>query len=207
MAQEAATRPLYNSKHEIVAQQLAQGKTIAEAMQAAGYGPEVSSPVGGRRIGRLIRYRVVYLQKQMIEARLVTSAKLHERWSEVFEADIADIMTDVGGFKPITEWPKIWRQMLSGVDVKELFERSTDGEASSWDRIGQLVKIKFVSMKDAAEVLGRLKRVDAFVSRVEEKHEHLHLHLNEVRAKVQEARERLIRAANPPAEEHIHGKH
>ena len=106
----------------------------------------------------------------------------------MFEADIADILQPGRNtFKPIHEWPKVWRQMLSSVDVKELFERSKDGGDASWDKIGEVVKLKFVSVKELGELIGRHKLVDAFVAhKAEEKHLHVHLHA--------EIENRLLRA-------------
>lgn len=172
---------LENVRHEIVAQRLAIGETQKAALLAAGYTEKSATYWSGRVAHRPeVEARVAELLKERENAVLVTVDKMHRRYSEMFEADIADIVeVSVDGsmfrFKPITQWPKIWRQMLSGFDVKELFERSKDGGNASWDKIGELVKIKFVQVKDLGELLGRLKPVDAFVQQKQEQHLHLHL--------------------------------
>ena len=70
----------------------------------------------------------------------------------------------IGCYKPITEWPVTWRRMLSSAEVKELFEHSRDGEGASWDKIGDLVKIKFVDPLKLIELAMQHKRVDAKVN-------------------------------------------
>lgn len=92
----------------------------------------------------------------------ITMQDIHLRLSEMFDADIGDIFNEDGKFKPIHEWPRVWRQMLSGTEVKELFERSKDGGNSSWDQVGELVRMKFADPLKIMELAGRLRPVDAF---------------------------------------------
>ena len=102
------------------------------------------------------------------------------RLSDMFNADIGDIIEpaqipnpDVpgdmcsnpraGSYRPIHEWPAVWRRMLSGSEVKELFEHSKDGEGASWDKIGELVKIKFIDPLKLIELAMKHKGVNAMV--------------------------------------------
>ncbi|UQO04941.1 hypothetical protein L0Z13_11325 [Burkholderia multivorans] len=45
-----------------------------------------------------------------------------------------DILTDDMALKPVSEWPKAWRQYMSGFDLAEMFEgtrrRARDGRES-----------------------------------------------------------------------------
>ncbi len=157
---------LTNPKHEIFASNLAAGKSQKDAAIAAGYKPSRAAFTGSRlmvKFGKEISSRISDIQTTVSNGLLVDAFKLHKRWSEMFEADIADIMMPDGHYKQIHEWPKVWRQMLQGCDVKELFERSKDGKGASWDKVGEVVKLKFVSVRELGELLGRHKRVDAFV--------------------------------------------
>src|SRR5207244_4812976 len=104
------------------------------------------------------------IAEEQRKKRFVTAENLHERWSEMFNADIKDICESTGKLKPIALWPKVWRQMLSGLDVKELYERSKDGGDKSWDVIGQIIKVKTVSVKDLGELLGKHKAWDALIN-------------------------------------------
>jgi phage terminase small subunit len=118
---------------------------------------------------------------------LVDAAHLHLLWSEMLHADIADIIeadgTDSAGeyrfkFKPITAWPRIWRQMVTSLDVKELFNSSSSPDGKkSWEKIGQIIKLRFIEQTKLGELLGRHKAVDAFVHTKEE-HLHVHAHMD-----------------------------
>src|SRR5262249_9551283 len=75
-------------------------------------------------------------------------------------ADIQDITDELGRFKPITQWPKIWRQMLQGAEVEERYERAKDGE-KRWDAAGKVVKVRFIDRLEAFELLWRHVAVEA----------------------------------------------
>jgi Terminase small subunit len=76
-------------------------------------------------------------------------------------ADIQDIVDELGRFKPISQWQKIWRQMLRGCEVEERYERAIDGE-KKWDAAGRVVKVRFIDRLKAIELLGRHINVKAF---------------------------------------------
>lgn len=183
---------LKNPKHEIFAVEYAKGKSAEESMLVAGYSPSSARTHSERMSSNVvIRQRIAEIQETILNDSLVDSRKLHARWSEMFNADIGDIIDGaLGKFKPIHEWPKIWRQMLQGVDVKELFERSKDGGDASWDKVGEIVKIKFIEQLKLGELIGRHKTVDAFVTQKVEQHEHVHIHV-QVQEKLTQARQLL----------------
>lgn len=83
--------------------------------------------------------------------------------ADMIEADPLDIMNDDRKFKPLSEWPLIWRQMLSSCDIKELYKDK--------EKIGEIIKAKFVSKEKILEMLGRHISVNAFQK------DEMHLHL------------------------------
>lgn len=85
------------------------------------------------------------------------------RVADMLEADITDIVDDDGSYKPVKQWPKVWRQMLSGMDIKELYE----GRGDNRERIGEVVKIRFVDRLKALEILGKHVNVQAFRERID----------------------------------------
>lgn len=107
--------------------------------------------------------------------------------SQMLLADIADILDDEDNLLPIKQWPLIWRQMLVGVDVKELFERDITGKP---EKIGELIKAKFVNREKILELTGRHVSVKAFES------QSLHLHVQgDIVGRLQEGRQRVIEHA------------
>src|SRR3990167_2119701 len=102
--------------------------------------------------------------ESLLEDAPISATDLHIRLSQMFDADIADIIDpDTNCYKPIHKWPKIWRQMLTGSEIKEIYEHSKDGGGASWDKIGEVVKIRFVDQMKVLELAMKHKAVDAMV--------------------------------------------
>lgn len=77
----------------------------------------------------------------------------------VKEMDVVDILTDKGGIKPIGEWPKVWRQMIGGIDVTEIGDKE--------NAVGLLSKIKIPDKVKNLELIGRHVDVQAWKDRIE----------------------------------------
>ncbi len=80
------------------------------------------------------------------------------RLVEIDKMDVADILNDDGGCKPISDWPETWRRYLSGMDIAEMFD---DGSV-----IGMLKKIKWPDKVKNLELLGKHVDVQAFKERI-----------------------------------------
>jgi len=100
--------------------------------------------------------------EDVLEDAGVDATDAHIRLSQMFDADIADIIDEnTGSYKPIHQWPKIWRQMLTGAEIKELFELSKDSAGkNSTEKIGEIVKLRYVDQLKVIELLLRHKDVD-----------------------------------------------
>lgn len=81
-----------------------------------------------------------------------------KRLVEIDQMDCQDILTDTGAVKPVSEWPKIWRQFISGFDCSELFT----GSGEEKDFAGVLKKIKWPDKVKNLELIGRHINVQAF---------------------------------------------
>lgn len=102
------------------------------------------------RINELMAQRE---QRMQIDADYVLS-----RLVEIDQMDVADILDDRMSFRPISEWPKSWRQYLSGLDIAEMFEGAGDERVA----VGMLKKIKWPDKVKNLELLGKHVRVNAF---------------------------------------------
>ena len=80
----------------------------------------------------------------------------------MLKADIGDILNELGGFKPVHDWPLIWRQMLSATEVKELFAYTADG-GDVQQNVGQTIKAKFIARERILEIVGKHINVAAFI--------------------------------------------
>lgn len=92
----------------------------------------------------------------------VDAAYVLKRHIEIDQMDVLDILTEDGGMKPISEWPPIWRQYISGMDLAEMFEGYGDERTVA----GILKKIKWPDKVKNLELLGKHVEVGAYKENV-----------------------------------------
>jgi len=71
--------------------------------------------------------------------------------------DVADILDDAGNILPVRDWPKCWRQTISGLDVNEIL---------SGDVATVIKKIKWPDKVKNLELIGKHVDVQAFKDQV-----------------------------------------
>lgn len=103
-----------------------------------------------------------YIMKAMNERSQRTkidSDYVLQRLVEIDQMDVADILEEDGSTKPISKWPAVWRQYLSGIDIADMYE----GEGPA---VGVLKKIKWPDKVKNLELLGKHVDVQAFKERI-----------------------------------------
>ena len=112
------------------------------------------------------RPEVVAAIKEAIEARnqrvQVDADYVLNRLTEIDQMDLLDILEDDMSIKPLSKWPKVWRQSLSGFDIAEMFE----GAGKERDLVGLMKKIKWPDKVKNLELLGKHVNVNAFRDQV-----------------------------------------
>ncbi|WP_269973648.1 terminase small subunit [Pseudomonas aeruginosa] len=149
-ATQAAIRAGYSTRRATeIGYQLLQRPEVAQAIQAA---------------------MAERSQRTQVEADYVI-----RRLREIDEMDVLDILEDDGSFRSIRDWPKAWRQFLSGIEIAELFEGRGDDRRIA----GVLRKVKWPDKLRNLELLSRhvgtesaaldleLKRLDVAKKRAE----------------------------------------
>ena len=87
------------------------------------------------------------------------------RLREIDELDVIDILNEeLDAFKPLKEWPKPWRQSISGIDLQHIIS----GGEEPIEKV--IKKIKWPDKTKNLELIGRHVDVSAFKDRVEHKH-------------------------------------
>lgn len=108
------------------------------------------------------RPEVVAAIKSAMEARnqrtQVDADYVLNRLTEIDQMDLLDILDDDMSIKPLSKWPKVWRQSLSGFDIAEMFE----GVGKERDLVGLMKKIKWPDKVKNLELLGKHVNVNAF---------------------------------------------
>lgn len=132
-ATQAAIRAGYSEKTaEQQAYQLLQKPSVREAIAAA---------------------KIERSEKTKIDAAYVLN-----RLVEIDQMDVLDILDDEGHMKPVSQWPKVWRTTLSGMDINRL---RTLGEGD--DAIESVLqKIKWPDKVKNLELIGKHVEVQAW---------------------------------------------
>ena len=98
------------------------------------------------------------LKTERMEEAKIDAQYVLNRLVAIDQMDVADILEEDMSIKPISEWPKVWRQYLSGFDLAEMFE----GQGDQREMVGILKKIKWPDKVKNLELLGKHTAVKAF---------------------------------------------
>ena len=110
-----------------------------------------------------VKNRIAELVEERTNKADITAEYVLKRLVEIDQMDFLDIMkVDVSGFKPLDEWPRIWRQYISAIDLAEIHE----GYGEDREMVGILKKIKWPDKTKNLELLGKHVDVQAFRERV-----------------------------------------
>lgn len=151
-------------KQEMFCQLIIQGKTQSDAYRGAFSTKRMSDKTLHSKASALanrdkVRARLDRLKEERSKRLNYDADQVLKTLSDMLNADIIDIYdVDIGTFKPLEAWPPIWRQMLDGADVQELF----GGEGKDRAIIGQLKKVKFISKAKLLELVGKHTQVGAY---------------------------------------------
>ncbi|SCU95527.1 Bacteriophage terminase small subunit [Cupriavidus necator] len=123
-----------------------------QAAIRAGYSQKTARQIGEQLLRKPeVQKRIAEAQKARSERTEVDVDYVLRRMVEIDQMDVLDILTDQMEVKPVSEWPHVWRQYLSGFDLAEMFEGT--GE----DRVlaGILKKIRWPDKVKNLELIGR----------------------------------------------------
>ena len=110
-----------------------------------------------------VKSRVDELKAQVANKCVVDASYVLNRLYEIDQMDVLDIHNDDGTIKPIREWPKIWRQYLSAIEVSEVMQGFGDHRQIA----AILKKVKWPDKVKNLELLGKHLAVGAFVDKVD----------------------------------------
>jgi len=136
----------------------------AKAAERSGYSAKTAAAAASRLL------RNVNIQKALSESAKARSerTKIDADWvltrlAKEADADMADIYSDDGGLKPVSQWPKIWRQgLVTGIDSHQEYDY-VDGEKIP---AGVVQKIRISDRVKRLELIGKHVKVQAFADKV-----------------------------------------
>lgn len=100
-----------------------------------------------------IEARISELMAERQERLEINADYVLRRLVEIDEMDVADIIQDDGSMKPISQWPKVWRTTISGLDIQTIMA----GDVETITK-----KIKWPDKLKNIELLGKHINVSAF---------------------------------------------
>lgn len=135
-----------------------------QAAIGAGFSPKTAAVKASVMMrDERIQKRIAELMGERNKRSRISADYVLMRLKEIDELDLGDIMDDDLSLKPLSTWPKAWRQFLSGVKVAELFE----GKGDEKKIIGVLKSIKWPDKVKNLELIGKHVDVNAFKERLE----------------------------------------
>ncbi|EJS1152262.1 terminase small subunit [Salmonella enterica] len=110
-----------------------------------------------------IQKRIAELMEERNKRLRVSADYVLLRLVEIDQIDVIDILNDDMSIKPVSEWPKVWRQYLTGFELADMFE----GRGDEKELVGILKKIKWPDKVKNLELIGKHVDVNAFKERLE----------------------------------------
>ncbi|EEX0000024.1 terminase small subunit [Salmonella enterica] len=110
-----------------------------------------------------IQKRIAELMEERNKRLRVSADYVLLRLVKIDQMDVIDILNDDMSIKPVSEWPKVWRQYLTGFELADMFE----GRGDEKELVGILKKIKWPDKVKNLELIGKHVDVNAFKERLE----------------------------------------
>ncbi|MDP8753891.1 terminase small subunit [Serratia marcescens] len=133
-----------------------------QAAIRAGYSAKTANRTASENLSKHdIQLRISELKAQRNDLVGINATYVLNRLVEIDRMDVLDILNSSGELKPVSEWPKVWRTTLSGLDVLEM--------ASEGNSAALLKKIKWPDKVKNLELLGKHIEVNAFKETVDHK--------------------------------------
>lgn len=106
-----------------------------------------------------VKERIAHLRQARSRRTKIDADYVLKRLVEIDQMDVLDILTDEGGLKPVSQWPKVWRTSLSAMDINRIRMAGSDGEE---DIESTMQKVKWPDKVKNLELIGKHVGVSAF---------------------------------------------
>lgn len=146
-------------KQEMFCREYLVDLNATKAALRAGYSEKTAYSIGHENLSKPeIQNRISELMQERASKVDIDAKYVLNRLLEIDRMDVMDILNDDMSLKRVSEWPKVWRQYLSGFELAEMFS----GKGDEREAIGVLKKIKWPDKVKNLELLGRHIDVKAF---------------------------------------------
>ena len=123
----------------------------------AGYSEKTANEIGAENLTKpSISEAIAKAKKERTDRVLADADYVLRRLVQIDKMDVLDILNNNGTIKPVSEWPLIWRQFISGIDISELS-----------DSAALVKKIKWPDKVKNLELIGKHVDVQAFKEKLD----------------------------------------
>lgn len=151
-------------KQEMFCREYLLDLNATQAAIRAGYSEKTANRIATENLSKpVIQERIAELKSERIKEVKVDANYVLNRLIEIDQMDVADILNEDGSVKYISDWPKVWRQYISGIDLADMFE----GHGDDRELVGILKKIKWPDKVKNLELLGRHFEIQAWKDKIE----------------------------------------
>lgn len=148
-------RPL-SAKQEAFCREYIIDLNATQACIRAGYSEKTAANIGNENLRKpQIQEKLAKLINDRSKRLEISADWVLEELKKIHELDILDIMNDeLTAFKALSEWPKIWRTSISGMDIMTI-----SGESDMEQVVN---KIKWPDKTKNLDMIGRHVNVKAW---------------------------------------------
>lgn len=152
------------AKQETFVQEYLGDLNATQAAIRAGYSEESAGAIGHENLTKPeIAFAIAKQREERSKRTMIDADWLLKRLAQEANADVRDLYDDDGNYKPVSEWPLIWRQgLVSGIETVTEFE-TIDGKKQA---AGHVTKVKVSDRTKRLELIGKHIGVQAFSDRL-----------------------------------------
>lgn len=159
----STTKPITPKQQRFVAEYLKDLNGTQAAIRA-GYSAKTANEQAARLLANVsVQAAIEKAQTKRTERLQIDADYVLNRLVEIDQMDALDILNDDMSLKAVSQWPKVWRQYLSGFEVAEINE----GRGDEREMVGVLKKIKWPDKTKNLELIGKHVNVNAFREQVD----------------------------------------
>lgn len=131
-----------------------------QAAIRAGYSKKTAKSTGCENLTKPDIAKAIQQAKLNRSERTKIDADwLLTRLADEADADISDIINDEGSLKPVSAWPKVWRQgLVQGLDIEQQYTYQDGQQVPD----GVVAKVRLSDRVKRLELIGKHVAVGAF---------------------------------------------
>ena len=153
-----------NKRQKLFVMEYLKDLNATQAAIRAGYSKKTAAEMGHENLRKpKIAAEISKTMEHRNKVVAVDAAYVLQRLKDIDDMDVVDILNEDLTIKPLSQWPRVWRTMISGIDINTTRQRSDDDTVEE----SILKKMKWPDKVKNLELLGKHVDIQAFNDRLE----------------------------------------